>query len=790
MLFGVLKREMKRKKTMNIIILLFVVLATMFVASGVNNVITVMNGTDYYLDKANVGDYVIITTSDDKDGSLQRMLETESAVKGYRMERVIYAAHKNISDKDGNELDCKNTLILQSIDESAINFFDKDNNKIESIEKGHIYVAGSFMKKNDLNEGDVIRINHSGVEMTFILDGMAKDALLGSDFMGNTRIILNDEDMEQLRENEMIYNEYQGRICYVDTDDVRAVATAVNQVSNVTFADGRSLIKMCYVMELIVAFIMLILSVCLIIVAVVVLKFSITFTISEEFREIGVMKAIGITNRKIRRLYITKYMLLSVIGAGIGFVGSIPFGNMLLKSVSENMVLGNDSALLINILSVPLVIGIIILFAYLCTAKIKKMSPIDAIRSGQTGERYKKKTVCRIGNSGRMGTAFFMGLNDILSSPRRFVTIIISFCICTLFVLIMVNTTATMKSDKLIYTFGTKSDLYVMDVSDAMEQMGSNTKEGMKQSLDEKADELAGLGMPAEFKAEIQYKYQAFFEGNGFTFTCQQGLNMQMSDYLFTEGVPPQNKYEIAITPQISELTGAKIGDVITINFGEETIECMVTAYFENMNSLGKTVRLHEDAPTDFKYISTILPYQIDFTDNPSEEEVELRKERIKEFYDSEEIMNAAEYCEYCVAVADTMVSVQFLLLAITLIVVLMVTMLMERTFITNEKSQIAILKAIGFKNSVIIKWQVCRFGMVALAAGILAACLSIPMTEICITPIFGMMGATNIDYKIEPLNIFLLYPGIVFAVTVAVAWITAAICTRTIKSSDTANIE
>jgi putative ABC transport system permease protein len=62
-------------------------------------------------------------------------------------------------------------------------------------------------------------------------------------------------------------------------------------------------------------------------------------------------------------------------------------------------------------------------------------------------------------------------------------------------------------------------------------------------------------------------------------------------------------------------------------------------------------------------------------------------------------------------------------------------------------------------------------------------------MTKLCISPIFGMMGAVNIDYNIEPLRIFLLYPGIVLAVTLIVSWLTA-LYTKTIKSSDTANIE
>jgi len=784
----ILKKDLKRKKTMNIILFLFIVLATMFVASGINNVITVMNGTDYYLDKAGVGDYIIITMGDNAVGALDEMLETEAAIKEYRLEPVVFGGQEDITAEDGSATECKNTTIYQSIEQSKLQFFNGENEPITNVEPGHMYVAGNFMEINELEPGDVVHFKHSGVEMTFILDGMAKDALLGSDFMGNSRFLLNDEDMQKILENETIDAHYRGEVCYIDTDDVSAIKAAMTDVSNVAFDGTRSTIKMAYVMDMIVAFIMLILSVCLIIVSFVVLKFSITFTITEEFREIGVMKAIGLSNGKIRGLYIVKYLMMAILGAIAGFFASIPFGELLLDSVSKKMMLEKDNAVLINLLGSLLVVAVIVLFAYLCTGKVKKSTPVDAIRSGQTGERYQKKSILRI-HKFPAGNAFYMAVNDICSNPKRFLTIVSSFCLCTLFVLLLVNTTATMKSPNLIDTFGTESHLYVTNVSEVQEYMGVGTKEGMREGLAKMAEELTLEGMPAELCIELQYKYPITFEGKEFVLTCQQGLNTEIAEYAYTEGVVPENIHEIAITPQIAELTGAQIGDTLTIHYREEDMDCMITAYFQTMNQLGEVIRLHEDAPVDFGYISSAMSYQIDFTDNPSEKEIELRKERIKELYKNDKVMNATEYCIDCTQVAGTLESVQFLLLGITLVVVVLVTVLMERSFIADEKSQIAILKAIGFRDSAIIKWQVCRFGLVALVSVVLAAVLSIPMTELCITPIFGMMGATEIDYNIDPVQIFLLYPGAVLGVTVLVAWVTA-LYTRTIKSSDTANIE
>ena len=52
MYLNILKKDLKRKKAMNMIILLFVILATMFVASSVNNMINVTSALDKYFEMA------------------------------------------------------------------------------------------------------------------------------------------------------------------------------------------------------------------------------------------------------------------------------------------------------------------------------------------------------------------------------------------------------------------------------------------------------------------------------------------------------------------------------------------------------------------------------------------------------------------------------------------------------------------------------------------------------------------------------------------------------------------
>ena len=60
MFWRILKKDLKRKKTMNIILVLFVILCSMFAAAAVNNIIAVTGGIEHYFDAADVPDVTVL----------------------------------------------------------------------------------------------------------------------------------------------------------------------------------------------------------------------------------------------------------------------------------------------------------------------------------------------------------------------------------------------------------------------------------------------------------------------------------------------------------------------------------------------------------------------------------------------------------------------------------------------------------------------------------------------------------------------------------------------------------
>ena len=815
MFFKILKKDLKRSKTMNIILFLFIILATVFVSSGLSNLLSVINGMDYFVDQAvgDKSDYVVLAPLGDSEDKTDKILKESKAIKSYDKDR-FYLYTDEVFDSEGKKIMGDNALYVASPKTTFIKLFDSNNKEVTEVKKGHIYLSVKFLTECDLKQGDKIKLLQDKEEKEYIIDGGVKDAVMGSSITGVYRVVMSDEDAEELNNTEDA-DKHQSQVIYIETDDIKSVSQDISNIEGANTFSG-SLIVITRMLDIMIAFIIVILSICLILVSFVILRFSIGFTIQDDFREIGVMKALGIRNFKIRSLYLVKYTALTLVGTVIGCIISIPFGNMLMDSVTESLMLGNTYGELINVFGAVLVFAVILWLAFISTGKVKKMTPVDAIRSGETGERFKKKRGKRISKSHAKNYAY-MAWNDILSSPKRYLNIVISFGVCTLFLLIMSNFTATLDSNAFIDTFSIRGDLYmsgehsqVLDVQELidkysdvpgidklkdMEHIGIDTlmdydngKEIYEDYLNLMEDKLAEEGMPAKICTDAVLVYKFRFKGEEYPYAFIQTIGEKGSEYPMIEGTAPQNKNEVAVTVGTSENYDIKIGDTIEVIAGDHTEKCTVTGIFQSMNNMGSLIRIKEDFHSEIALTSGWVCNIISFTDNPTQEEIEARRVRLYQIFTPDKIQNQRDFSVGNMGALDAMKAVELLLMAITIIVVILVTVMMERSFIAKENKQIAILKAVGFRDRDVIKWQVTRFGILAVVAVVFAIVVSIPLTDFTGNAIFKSMGAAAIKY-VHSVESLLKYPVIIVGVTLLITWITS-LYTGTVKARDTASIE
>ena len=238
-------------------------------------------------------------------------------------------------------------------------------------------------------------------------------------------------------------------------------------------------------------------------------------------------------------------------------------------------------------------------------------------------------------------------------------------------------------------------------------------------------------------------------------------------------------------------MINADIGDTVRINMSDGEREFIITAFFQTMNTQGSTIRFFTEETINYVQASGGISTQVMFTDNPDEEEIARRIEKIQELYpELNDVITCAEWTKRNVGVADTLDAVKLMVAVLTILLTILITVLMERSFIAKEQGEIALMKAIGMRNGRIYAYHTARFAVVAILAIIMGELLAMPLTHLCIDPIFKMMGMElAVDYVVNPLEMYLVFPLVILIATGLSAFLTS-LYTRKIKSSDTANIE
>ena len=785
MFWRILKKDLKRKKTMNIILLLFVILCSMFAAASVNNIIAVTGGIEHYFDQADLPEIVVTLRGENDFAEKAAALPS---VQEVRQEKYFEIANSKSFIYNGEKsTNFINPAQLISDSEMALNYFDADNNLIESVQKGTFYATVPFTANTDIKNGDEVTIELADTKLTLKYMGYFKGAVFSTEPNAVPYLILNAADLDFLRSHAERMPVMLGiKTLYISTTDASALETLAEEYDGI-YISTRESEKALYLYDMLTAYIMMAISIVLMITAFVVLRFTIGFTISEEFREIGVMKAVGIQSSSIRGLYIVKYLAISLIGALVGFFCSVPLQNMMMKTVSKNMVLGSENSYLMGLISSAGVVAVILLFCYLCTRSVRKLSPIDAVRSGQTGERFRKRSVLHLGKSNLPSTPF-LALNDILSAPKQFSIITLVFALCLLIVTMMSCFALTLKSENILWAMSVpESEAHMMD-SELFGDLFKGDKDAWKNIISDISDTLERENMPGKVTISFGEACKSYYKDQTATFMYWITKGETDSKPRIDEGSAPQKSDEVALTGYAMHDLGAGIGDRITAEIDGKEYELIVTGRFSTFQGNGHTALLYKDM--ELAVPNSSCGVQIHFDGDPDRETIEKNIARLRTIYDTDKIYNTSDMMNGITGMSETLDAVKKMMMILTAIVTAMIVILMERSFISKEKSEIALMKAVGVSNGSIVTQHALRFVIVSVIACIVSSAVLMPASNALMNYICSMIGdISGIKCDTNPAEIFVICPCLLIAVAAAGSFLTA-LYTKTIKASDTASIE
>ena len=94
-----LKKDLRRKKSINLILLVFIFLSTMFIAGSLNNFTVIMNGVEHFMEQSGIGDFLIVTKGggpdelSENDKDIEEFLESQEQVERFTVFDLIPTEH-------------------------------------------------------------------------------------------------------------------------------------------------------------------------------------------------------------------------------------------------------------------------------------------------------------------------------------------------------------------------------------------------------------------------------------------------------------------------------------------------------------------------------------------------------------------------------------------------------------------------------------------------------------------------------------------------------------------------
>lgn len=771
MFIRIIKKSLKDKPIMNLVVFLFIILASSFLASSINSLSVVTNSITRYLDLSNVPELVFLTsdkTSEISDDILTWINQSKE-VSNYGAEESIMINEENIK-VNGEEFKISNTYVLQKQPKEYIQVYNQ-NDELTEVKKGEIALPMIEKSQRNIQLGDTITLQFGSLKKDLIVSSFIKDSLCGSNLMGIKRLILHEDDYYELsQEDNLIYLMFH---C-IETDQLDLLIKYLYfQNFNAIIIIDHDLIHMTYLIEKLISGILILYSISLILIAFCILRFTILFCIQEEYKEIGIMKGLGIRNWGIQQLYIMKYVAMGSVGSAFGFFLSIWFQSIVINLLGKNIIIQQTKRnLILNLICCIMVVFIIILYSFLVTRKINRLSVMDAIRDGNRGERFHNTHHFTLNKHMKCSSILFLAIRDILSQWKQYISLTITFALGIIFIILPLNAVNTLDdSNTIMPLLGVQYCDVFISQKDQTRYLQYKDPELIIKEIEELEQYYIDHDINIKLHIEIGYSFtlQNNMTEDRFTVLALQGIRSDSKDYHLSEGVAPILPNEIALSDMLAKKLGVQIGDTIGGYNEKLQFDFLITGIYQNMNNMGESMRLAPSLMLKGHSISAVLDIQGTFQNPDNKDEQFLRLEKLST---DMTIYNIEEYQENTLGdISKQINQVRDVIVLIVLGVNGLITLLMMRLFSSKEQTEIAMLKSLGFRNHSIKLWQVYRIMLVLLLALILGVVISYPMSHVIISVIFTMLGVSNIKIIIHPLEVFIIYPLIIFVITSIIAF-------------------
>lgn len=748
----IIQRDIAGNKAVSFLTVLFITAAAMLLSLAGILVTNLFGSIDRLMADAKTPHFMQMHTGDVDFEELEAFAAGNSAVEDFQVLEFLNVGGEKIRLGE-------NSLALSvqdngfSVQSSRFDFLLDENNRPAQPKDGELWVPVCYNRDHTVQAGDKAVINGK----TFVVTGFVRDSQMNSTLASSKRFVVSAGDYAQLKEVGSV--EYLIEFRLKDLSDLSEFESAYS--ASQMPANGPTLSWPLFrmisaVSDGIMIAVILLVSVIVILIALLCIRFTLLAKIEDDYREIGVMKAVGIRVSDIQSIYLAVYAVLAAAGCIMGFLLSLTLRGPLQESIRANLgESGNDGlSFLLGMAGTLLLFFFILFFIRRILKRFRRISPVQAIRQGSEQENVRGGKSLRLSKNRWLSANLFLAVKDIAARKRLYLTMLFVIILACFIMVVPQNLYHTISDSSFVTYLGVgRCDLRmdIQQTEELEEKAGSVGKYLERDSavetyavfVTELFDQEQEDGTTEQIKVEL---------GNHGAFPLQ-----------YVDGRLPSRDSDIALSVLYAEEMDKKVGDKMILLTDKGEKQLTVCGIYSDITNGGKTAKAAFQPGTREAAWSTVCVNLKQPGVLAEKTEEYSRKFPYAKVSGMEDYV-AQTFGQTLRAVRTASVGAGFVAVVVTLLVILLFMKLLT----AKDRYSIAVLKSVGFTGSDISRQYIWRSVLVVILGILLGSVLAGTLGERIAGAAISSLGAAAFQFTEDPLSSFVLSPVVLLFTALA----------------------
>lgn len=676
----------------------------------------------------------------------------------------------------------QNSLVVPNTDRDLL--LDLDNRPITAVEPGTIVLPVYYAVEDDLEVGDPVTVTGPGGFTKHLeIAGFARDSIMNPAITSSKRLAVAAADLEEVRAH---VGEVEYLVSFWLEDPATQSATFQKAYQDSSMPQAGQLVDastfrmLTMIGDGLVAAVVVLVSMLLFAVGLLCLRFSIHTATEQDYREIGVLKAIGVAPRHVRRIYLTKYALLAAVATAAGLLAGWALVPPLTRNITSYM--GVPSSVwntVVPVVAALSVLALLLLSVLVLLRRFDRIDAVTALRAGATGPQRRAPRMRLHGS--RTPVPLRLGIMDVVGRWPVYVVLFAVFAVSAFIMIVPVNSATTANAPDFVNYMGIgqvdlRVDLRHVDDTSA-DRFAAITD---RLEADPDAATVAPMVTTRHDTVDRDGLPVSLYVENG---------DHTLLPVTYAEGRAPVDDSEIALSLLALRRSGRDVGDRLPVTVGDEERLLTVVGTYQDITNGGTTAksRLSTDGEEVMWYVIGVdLRPGADATATAAayaQDTAPAKVAAIEQWRD-QTLGPIARQLGVAAAVA----------VAVALALALLMTALFNRMLIARDQGQIAIQRAIGAPDEDVRRQYLTRMLVVLLVGAVVGTLAANTLGESLFNLMFeGMFGGfealgqgtSRIAFAVAPWLAYLALPAALVLV-VSLATVTSS---RAIASADISRI-